>query len=401
MGDLNLAILLGNGDGTFAVPAYYYDGVSTTDVGAAPLLAADFNNDGKVDIAVNSFSKGTNTFSAGILYGNGDGTFQPLVSPATLSNFPAYFTADINNDGNADLVGSQIALGNGGGAFTVLPESYSSPIGSAVAGLADFNGDGKLDLFTAVTNNFPTSPTGVYLGNGDGTFGPFIPVPTHGFLLPSLFADMNGDGQTDIVFLWDKTWGVQRSVSGIGVLLNTTPPVPDFVLASTTATSQTVSAGQSAPFSLQVTPSGSFTGIVNLSCAITPAVTPAPTCSLSRSSIQIVDSSSQSITVTVGTTAPATSAMAPITGFPRGALPLAWTPIMFGSGWLLLSGRKRRPSLAVYLMVVGLTYCIACGGNSSSTHRVTQGTPSGKYSVTVTSVAGTLNHNVGLQVVVQ
>jgi hypothetical protein len=72
----SVAILLGNGDGTFATPVYYFVGNS-----ANSLTIADFNSDGNLDIATPRAS------GEGILYGKGDGTFQPIVFPATLNGF--------------------------------------------------------------------------------------------------------------------------------------------------------------------------------------------------------------------------------------------------------------------------------------------------------------------------
>ena len=64
-------MLLGNGDGTFAAPVYYFDG------GAATLLTADFNGDGKQDIAAGTGPAASE--ETGFLFGNGDGTFQAAV----------------------------------------------------------------------------------------------------------------------------------------------------------------------------------------------------------------------------------------------------------------------------------------------------------------------------------
>src|SRR5262249_170328 len=98
IGNQSLAILLGRGDGTFAPAGYYYY------AGASSLLTGDFNKDGKLDIAADS----------AILFGNGDGTFQAAVFPASLNGFVAEFVADVNNDGKPDLLsGNQVALGNG------------------------------------------------------------------------------------------------------------------------------------------------------------------------------------------------------------------------------------------------------------------------------------------------
>jgi hypothetical protein len=140
-GNQTLALSLGNGDGTFAAPSY------VADAGASSLVSADFNHDGKLDIAGVAPNPSTKVLSTEILFGNGDGTFQNAVFPANLSNFAVQFTADLNDDGKPDLISSsQVALGNGDGTFTVLPSALSQ-----VSAIADFNGDGKPDLLVTVS----------------------------------------------------------------------------------------------------------------------------------------------------------------------------------------------------------------------------------------------------------
>jgi hypothetical protein len=97
-------ILLGNGDGTFGAPV-------TTPVGNGPtaIVAGDFNNDGKLDLAVANLGDSTIT----LLLGNGDGTFtQASGSPYAIGG-GAYqvAAADFNGDGKLDLAVAN--LGNG------------------------------------------------------------------------------------------------------------------------------------------------------------------------------------------------------------------------------------------------------------------------------------------------
>jgi hypothetical protein len=156
-----VSILLGRGDGTFLPPVNYLAGVAPVSV-----VAADFNHDGNLDLAVaSSYSS-----SISILIGNGDGTFQPATQSPPVPTFESFVTVgDFNGDGNLDLVSITtvqitVLLGNGDGTFqnaiTTDPGFYVNCIG-----LGDFNRDGKLDLATA--GNFSVN---ILLGNGDGTF---------------------------------------------------------------------------------------------------------------------------------------------------------------------------------------------------------------------------------------
>ena len=152
-------VLLGNGDGTFRAPQPV-NAVSTP----VPIAAADFNGDGKLDIAVASV---VGQFVA-VMLGNGDGTFQasstyPSATPSSL------LAVDLNGDGAPDLavVTGQVAvlLNSGHGTFG-KPLVTPVPTFPSYVAYADFNHDGKLDLVLGgLLNAIP-----VLLGNGDGTF---------------------------------------------------------------------------------------------------------------------------------------------------------------------------------------------------------------------------------------
>jgi hypothetical protein len=185
-----LSVLLGNGDGTFGPPVDYAAGKYTNSV-----LLADFNNDGKIDIAtIDRF--GTD---ASLLLGNGNGTFG---APSVYYNqlFPNDFTAaDFNGDGNEDIaVAGAILLGNGDGTFR-QGGIFNGPTTTQSLAAGDFNGDGKLDLAGPST----TSSIAIDLGNGDGTFQPALTIPLVGsesIPVPSWVAtgDFNGDGHLDL-----------------------------------------------------------------------------------------------------------------------------------------------------------------------------------------------------------
>jgi hypothetical protein len=176
-------IYLGNGNGTFRTPINV-----TVSSGAYSIAAADFNRDGKVDIAVSS---GSGMFS--ILPGNGDGTFQAALSYPGGGQY--IWTADFNGDGKPDvLTGAGVLLGNGDGTFAPqLPVGNGYPVGITAVG--DFNGDGKPDLAAFNSN---TNTVSIFIGNGDGTFQP--PTNYNVGISPTSVAagDFNGDGKLDI-----------------------------------------------------------------------------------------------------------------------------------------------------------------------------------------------------------
>jgi len=389
----SLSILLGNGDGTFAPAAYVFDG------GGDKLMAADFNGDGNLDIAAGAT---TQTIETALLLGNGDGTFQAAIFPSNLSGFGALFTAGLTNDGHADLVSrNQVALGNGNGTFTLEPQLPFFRVGAA-----DFNGDGIQDLLVSPDQNpggqvVPPNQTGVLLGNGDGTFSSTNDYITkNGAMQTPLIADMNNDGQPDIVFSIPQL--ETGGFSGIGVLLNTrVQATPDFAITGPPTASQSVSAGQSAMFSMSLTPVGPFSGTVSLGCAIAPAATPAPTCTLSTSSVQLNGGAAQTVTVTAGTTAPVSTMAAQIAN--RAGFSTASMPLLVLVGLLTLRRRKALSVLGALLIVAAFTPLIGCGpGSGMSSHSQTApGTPSGTYTITVTATSGALTHNAVLQVIVQ
>src|SRR5690349_4738413 len=123
-------------------PSYY-----STAPGPNAVKVADFNNDGKQDVATANYS-GANL---SVFLGNGDGSFQAAVNYSV--GVPAYSLAvgDFNGDGNADLVVARLSaavgvlLGNGDGTFQP-PVDFSVGASATSIAVGDFNGDGKADL---------------------------------------------------------------------------------------------------------------------------------------------------------------------------------------------------------------------------------------------------------------
>jgi sugar lactone lactonase YvrE len=198
-------VLLGNGDGTFTVKGSPFGPSSET----GSFIVGDFNNDGIPDVAAINAAEYAPTGNVTIFLGNGDGTFTVEGSSPTLGYNPtAIATADINGDGNADLILVQqssstsssgqvvIFVGNGDGTFTQA--SSTTTVASVAYSIlpADLNGDGKIDL---VLTSVGSTGNTILLGNGDGTFT-ISAGPGQSSESMMAVADVNNDGIPDLVF---------------------------------------------------------------------------------------------------------------------------------------------------------------------------------------------------------
>ncbi len=447
-----LNLLYGNGDGTFQAPA-----TVALDVDPYYVVAGDFNNDHKPDLALSGLGRdldgdGIRDSAGGttVLLGNGDGTFQnggPLL-PLSLS-----LAVDFNQDGRLDLAvasspGFDTFFGNGDGSFQT-PKSNAGPGGAVAVG--DFNGDGKLDIVALLSAHVCGWPPKlcdgqihVFLGDAGGSFsssfsvsGPYYTLTVEDFdadgnldlavagtsnlvfrgdgtgkftpdgtfsvnnhtvgFLRLLAADLNGDKLADLVSTRDD--------NKIAVQLNATVPEASFSISASAPSPAIVSRGQSSSSTVTLSSLNAFNNPVALTCSVQPAKS-APICSLDPNSVTFDANGNAIATLAISTGTSISSLIPPALHYDPRLLQFLWLPVagsaLMGAGFS--SSRSVRKKLTVYLLggtlFAALILQVACGGGSSGGTSST-GPQSTSYTIVVTGTSGSTQHSTTTRLTVQ
>ena len=179
---------------TMAAPVDVTAGANMTEV-----HVADMNHDGHQDVVGLNPGGG----SIGVILGNGDGTFQPMVTSLAGGVGTKISLGDFNHDGNEDVVtiqGAQVKVhnGNGDGSLQTPAAYYASAYPNDVD-VGDVNNDGFDDIFTASFSYGGTTQLFMNDGTGSGNFLPSHNLSIGPTGLQIEGADVDGDGNLDLV----------------------------------------------------------------------------------------------------------------------------------------------------------------------------------------------------------
>lgn len=384
---VTIAVLLGNGDGTFDTAVTY----GSSGYAQPSVAVADVDGDGKPDLLVasqcaDSACNGNGT--VGILLGNGDGTFKAAVNYGS-GGYNAYslVAADVNGDGKPDLLAANQGSSStnlSSGAVGVLINKTIAPTATTVSSSSNPLYSGASETFTAaVAHGWAVAPTGSVTFSEGATVLGTGPLNSSGVATLTI-TNLTSLGSHSITAVYR---GDANNLGSASNVLLVTVDAATFTFSAAPA-SQSITSGSSAAYNLTVTPSGSYTSQVNFSCSFSPSST--ATCSASP-----VTPNANIITTALtisGATAAAAVVQASTNAEQRHSLLFASFMPMGVIGVLLFAGTRRSKMyrmrhflLPATLLLVGVAL-LGCGGGSSTTSSAPPPQPH-TYQVTITATA--------------
>jgi hypothetical protein len=405
------------------------------------------NGDGNLDLAI--LNPLLNPLGLSVLPGNGNGTFRnPQNTVQGYVNFVPPVFGDINGDGKLDFVTADrtdgllsIEIGNGDGTFQA-PTSYAASDGYQPA-LGDFNGDGKMDVasFTAnsstvnlsiflqgtfpiatvapITLNFTEAPIGqnasqpVTLTN---TGNETLTISNIGFT-GSNAADFSQTNNcaTSLAASASCTVNIKFTSQGGGLLTASlaitdnapgspqTVPItatsPDFSIKANTATSVTVSPGQTATYGITIAAVQNFVGSVTLSCTGGP---PGSNCTVVPGNAAVEAPVTATVTVTTPASAAGMTNSPNVPPFQNPHFLIVVALFLLPLAGLIMQPRRlqmRRIGLSaimVVLIALGMSSCGGGGGGGGTTGTYTVNV-TGTYSSNGVTVTHSLKLTLGVQ----
>jgi hypothetical protein len=394
-GDYTVSPSLGNGDGTFTLSTGFSLNFPT-----GPIVTADFNEDGKLD-----FATGT-----AVVLGNGDGTFQTPIYFEGDADQQILATGDFNDDGRPDL----IAPGANGGIVVYLQQTTAAPVVSLAPTSVSFGsqnvGTSSAQAGVTITNTGNAvlgidslSITGTNASEFSVIFGSCSASLAAGSscTFDVTFTPTAAGAATASVSIADNAAGTPQMVplTGTG-----TAPSPQL---TTTCTSLTVVPGQTAIFTVDLTPLPGVTQSVSLSCSGEPTLA---TCTPASSTMTLSGTATVPVQITATTTQATGFLQPPPLGRSDGSRMAGLVGLAGIAGFaalVVLPGKRRmkparRLHMLIFLLCMLATLAIlpSCGRGSDP-----PGTAAGTYPLTVTgtftSDAGTVTETVSFNLVVQ
>jgi hypothetical protein len=401
-----VGVLLGNGDGTFQPPVIYDAG----GVGTAGLAVADVNGDGELDVVVTDKLGSCQTGSTvAVLLGNGDGTFQAAAGFCFTGSLPtSVAAADVNGDGRPDLIATNnFGTTSGISVVGVLINTGTTVILSPAS--LKFAPQAPGTSSSPQTVTMTNKGTAALTLSGITLSGANAPGFTQTNNCPSALA-VNASCQINVTSV-PQVAGSQTASLNVSDNAPDSPQTvaltgigQDFLFTVAPGTT-TVNPGQAGNYTVTVSPLSGFSQMVALTCSGAP---PQSTCTVSPSSVTLNGSGNATANIAVVTSGTSAGLIYPGSAPPSRLLALWLAPLSLGLVMLgRADGNRRRTRLfrvlaLICLCVVGLGFS-SCGGGGSNGGG--SGTPTGNYvvSVTGTYTAGpvTLTHTAKTTLVVQ